>query len=256
MKNSFRFFLIIVCLVLLCLVTGCQEENASDSTGQDTSEEENVRDSIGQDPFFQEAYDAFVAQEGSKSTQSDFPLSFLKMRVYYDWYIRDLIQGDSFEELLAADNVDEYYITRYNDRTGCLYSTFEFGGKWQYSYSRKIPVYWLEAFLENPSCFFEKSTNSAIPERVTVNSAYFLMGEYYYCPDHFVFYRTNKGNFVLFIDGYTEDDDVYLLPEDIFYDKIQESELYNTDIYSPDFSYGGPSYKITADFSDWKVDMQ
>lgn len=243
MKNSFRFFLIIVCLVLVCFAGGCKEE-------------ENVRDSIGQDPFFQEAYDAFVAQEGSKSTQSDFPLSFLKMRVYYDWYIRDLIQGDSFEELLAADNVDEYYITRYNDRTGCLYSTFEFGGKWQYSYSRKIPVYWLEAFLENPSCFFEKSTNSAIPESVTVNSAYFLMGEYYYCPDHFVFYRTNKGNFVLFIDGYTEDDDVYLLPEDIFYDKIQESELYNTDIYSPDFSYGGPSYKITADFSDWKVDMQ
>ena len=255
MKNSFRFFLIIVCLVLLCLVTGCQEENASDSTGQDTSEEENVRDSIGQDPFFQEVYDAFVAQEGSKSTQSDFPLSFLKMRVYCDWYIRDLIEGDSFEELLAADNVDEYYITRYNDRTGCLYSTFEFGGKWQYSYILKTPAYWLEAFLENPSCFFEKSTNSDIPERVTVKAAYFLMGEYGYTPDHFVFYRTNKGNFVLFIDGYTEDDDVYLLPEDIFYDKIQESELYNTDIYSPDFMYGS-SYKITADFSDWKVDMQ
>lgn len=236
MKNSFRFFLIIVCLVLVCFAGGCKEE-------------ENVRDSIGQDPFFQEAYDAFVAQEGSKSTQSDFPFSFLKMRVYCDWYMPHLIEGASFEELLAADNVDEYYITRYNDRTGCLYFDPQFEGTWNYSYSLKTPACWLEAFWENPLCFFEKSTNSAIPERVTVNSAYFLMGEYYYRPDHFVFYRTNKGNFVLFIDGYAEDADVYLLPEDIFYDKIQESELRFE-------SYGGPPYKITADFSDWKVDMQ
>ena len=252
MKNSFRFLLIIMCLVLLCFAGGCKEETVRDSTEQDPSfqeVEETVRDSIGQDPFFQEAYDAFVAQEGAKSTKSDFPFSFLKMRVYCDWYMPHLIEGASFEELLASDYVDEYYITRYNDRTGCLYFDPQFEGTWKYSYSLKTPACWLEAFWENPLCFFEKSTNSDIPESVTVNSAYFLMGEYYYLPDHFVFYRTNKGNFVLFIDGYAEDADVYLLPEDIFYDKIQESELC-FDLY------GGPPYKITADFSDWKIDMR
>ena len=50
MKNSFKFLLIIVCLVLLCFAGGCKEE-------------ENVRDSIGQDASFQEVYDAFLAQE-------------------------------------------------------------------------------------------------------------------------------------------------------------------------------------------------
>lgn len=242
MKNSFKFLLVILCLVLLCLVTGCQEENASDSTGQDAPEEENVRDSIGQDAAFQEVYDAFIAQEGG------FTLSHLKMRVYSDFFIEELIQGDSFEDLLAADYIDEYYITRYNDRTGMLYFN---GERWKYLDSflpqDGYPVYWLEAFLENPLCFFEKSTNSAIPESVTVKSAYFLM-EIVFCR-YCVFYRTNQGNFVLFINGLGEDADVYLLPEDIFYDKIQECKILSGDVY-------GPNYRITADFSDWKVDMQ
>ena len=256
MKNSFKFLLVILCLVLLCLVTGCQEENASDSTGQDTSEEEtvgdsigqyapeeeNVRDSIGQDAAFQEVYDAFIAQEGG------FTLSHLKMRVYSDFFIKELIQGNSLEDLLAAVNFNEYYITRYHDMTGSLFFN---GERWEYDYclfpQDGYPVYWLEAFLENPLCFFEKSTNSAIPESVTVKSAYFLMEFVFsrYC----VFYRTNQGNFVLFIDGFKEDADVYLLPEDIFYDKIQECEILSDDVY-------GPNYRITADFSDWKVDMQ
>ena len=262
MKNSFKFLLVILCLVLLCFVTGCKEENASDSIGQDTSEEEtvgdsigqdapeeeNVRDSIGQDASFQEVYDAFLAQEGVRYTESDFSLSRLKMRVYSDFFIKDLIQGDSLEDLLAAGTFNEYYITRYHDSTGMLYFNDE---RWKYDYRLSpqvgYPVYWLEAFLENPLCFFEKSTNSAIPESVTVNSAYFLMEIVYWkcC----VFYRTNQGNFVLFIDGFKEDADVYLLPEDIFYDKIQECEILSGDVY-------GPTYRITADFSDWKLDMQ
>lgn len=248
MKNSFKFLLVILCLVLLCLVTGCQEENASDSTGQDPSfqeVEENVRDSIGQDAAFQEAYDAFMAQEEAFAS---FSLSHLKMRVYSDFFIQELIQGDSLEDLLAAVPFNEYYITHYNDSTGRLFFN---GERWKYVYSffpqDGFPVCWLETFWENPSCFFEKSTNSAIPESVTVKSAYFLMEIVFsrYC----VFYRTNQGNFVLFIDGFKEDADVYLLPEDIFYDKIQECEILSDDVY-------GPNYRITADFSDWKVDMQ
>lgn len=249
MKNSFKFLLIIVCLVLLCFVTGCKEENVRDSIGQDTSEEENVRDSIGQDASFQEVYDAFLAQEGVGYTESDFSLSRLKMRVYDNWDMRDLIEGDSLEDLLADKYIKEYYITRYNDSTGRLFFKDE---RWKYVYrfypQDGFPVCWLEAFLENPLCFFEKSTNSDIPESVTVNSAYFLIDNLFF--DHFVFYRTNKGNFVLFIDGNAEDADLYLLPEDIFYDKIQECKILPGDVYY------GPPYRITADFSDWKLDMR
>jgi len=244
MKNSFKFLFVILCLVLLCLVTGCQEENVSDSIGQDTSEEENVRDSIGQDASFQEVYDAFMAQEEAVSF-ADFSLSHLKMRVYRNWDIRDLIQGASFEELLAAD--DGYYITHYHDQTRRLYFRWE---RWNYDHTfdqNCSALCWLEAFWENPLCFFEKSTNSAIPESATVKAAYFLIDNLY--SDHFVFYRTNKGNFVLFIDGPGESADLYLLPEDIFYDKIQECKILPGDVY-------GPPYRITADFSDWKLNMQ
>ncbi len=233
MKNSFRFFLIAVCLVLLCFAGGCKEEN--------------VRDSIGQDASFQEVYDAFMAQEEALSfTEGGFSLSNLKMRAYGDFFMQELIQGDSLEELLAADSLAEYYITHYHDQTLRLYFKYE---RWKYDYSFDdliFPICWLEACWENPLCFFEASTNSAIPESVTVKSAYFLMEAVNY--KHCVFYRTNKGNFVLFIDGYQEDADLYLLPEDIFYDKIQETEIH--------LEWYGSPYKFTADFSDWKLDMQ
>ena len=154
MKNSFQFLLIIVCLVLLCLVTGCQEENASDSTGQDTSEEENVRDSIGQDASFQEVYDAFMAQEEAfQYTEGGFSLSHLKLRVYDGWYLPDLIEGASFEELLAADSIEEYYITHYQDQTQRLYFKNK---RWNYDWCydqlcSALELCCLEAFWENPS---------------------------------------------------------------------------------------------------------
>ena len=234
MKNSFRFFLIIVCLVLFVFISGCTEDN--------------VRDSIGLDSSFQEVYDAFMAEdEDLVFTEGGFSLSHLKMRAYGGFFTHDLIRGDSFEDVLAADGVKEYYITYFNDHTRMIRPK---GETWEYLFNcdtMGYPLCWLEAFWKDPLCFFEKSTKSAIPESVTVKSAYFLMESVNY--KHYVFYRTNQGNFVLYIDGYKEDADLYLLPEDIFYDKIQECKILSGDVY-------GPNYRITADFSDWKLDMR
>ena len=129
------------------------------------------------------------------------------VKLYNSSYMKGFSQGKSVEEMISTSLQTVYMVIEQPFKNNITYKAYYKDGK---LYDLAFPTDWSEFYI------YAISTDLVFDSSIKVNKVYCLDGE----PSHngvYIYYETNKGDYVLFKE-YLTAEDTYLFPIEDFRD--------------------------------------